>query len=69
MLSAIIWLPVLGAILIGIIPGFSRTIALVISGLTLVISIAIASTFNYQDPGLQFVEKFTWIEQIGRAHV
>jgi NAD(P)H-quinone oxidoreductase subunit 4 len=65
MLSAVIWLPLLGAILIGIIPGFSRTIALAISGLTLVISIAIASTFNYQDPGLQFVEKFTWIEPLG----
>jgi NAD(P)H-quinone oxidoreductase subunit 4 len=65
MLSAIIWLPVLGAILIGIIPGFSRSIALAISGLTLVISIAIAATFNYQDSGLQFVEKFTWIEPLG----
>ena len=65
MLSAMIWLPVLGAILIGIIPGFSRTIALIISGLTLVISIAISATFNYQDPGLQFVEHFRWIEPLG----
>jgi NAD(P)H-quinone oxidoreductase subunit 4 len=65
MLSTIVWLPLLGAILIGIIPGFSRTIALAISGVTLVISIAISATFNYQDPGLQFVEKFTWIEPLG----
>ncbi len=65
MLSLIIWLPVLGAILIGLIPSFSRTIALIISGLTLVGSIAIASVFNYQDAGLQFVEKITWIEPLG----
>jgi NAD(P)H-quinone oxidoreductase subunit 4 len=65
MLSLIIWLPVLGAILIGLIPSFSRTIALIISGLTLVGSIAIASAFNYQDAGLQFVEKITWIEPLG----
>jgi NAD(P)H-quinone oxidoreductase subunit 4 len=65
MLSLIIWLPVLGAILIGLIPGFSRSIALIISGLTLVGSIAIAATFNYQDPGLQFVEHLNWIEPLG----
>jgi NAD(P)H-quinone oxidoreductase subunit 4 len=65
MLSAIVWLPVLGAILIGIIPSFSRSIALAISGVTLIVSIAIAGTFNYQDPGLQFIENFTWIDPLG----
>ncbi len=65
MLSAIIWLPVLGAILIGVLPNFSRAIALAISGLTLVISIAIAAGFNYQNPGLQFIEHFNWIEPLG----
>jgi NAD(P)H-quinone oxidoreductase subunit 4 len=65
MLSAMIWVPVLGAIIIGILPNLSRTIALAVSGLTLVISIAIASTFNYRDVGLQFVENFTWIEPLG----
>jgi NAD(P)H-quinone oxidoreductase subunit 4 len=65
MLSTIIWLPVLGAILIGVVPGFSRSIALIVSGLTLVVSIAITGTFNYQDAGLQFVEHFTWIEPLG----
>ncbi|WP_373539146.1 NADH-quinone oxidoreductase subunit M [Chamaesiphon sp.] len=65
MLSTIIWLPVLGAVLIGILPGFSRSIALVISGINLVVAIAIAITFNYQDAGLQFVEHFAWIEPLG----
>jgi NAD(P)H-quinone oxidoreductase subunit 4 len=65
MLSAIVWVPVLGAILIGVLPSFSRSIALVISGLALVVSIAIAGTFNYQDTGLQFIENFTWIDPLG----
>ena len=65
MLSAIVWLPILGAISIGIVPGFSRSIALIISGLSLAISIAIAVMFDYQDAGLQFVEHFSWIEPLG----
>jgi NAD(P)H-quinone oxidoreductase subunit 4 len=65
MLSTIIWLPVLGAMLIGIVPRFSRSIALITSGITLVVSIAIAAMFNYQDTGLQFVEQLTWIEPLG----
>lgn len=65
MLSAIIWLPVLGAILIGVLPNFSRSIALAISGSTLVISISIAAGFNYQNPGLQFIEHLSWIEPLG----
>jgi NAD(P)H-quinone oxidoreductase subunit 4 len=65
MLSAIIWLPVLGAILIGVLPNFSRAVALAISGLTLVIAIAIATGFNYQNPGLQFIEHLNWIEPLG----
>ncbi len=65
MLSAVVWLPILGAIAIGIVPGFSRSIALIISGLSLAISIAIAVMFDYQDAGLQFVERFSWIEPLG----
>ncbi len=65
MLSSIIWLPILGAIVIGIVPGFSRSIALIVSGLTLTISLAIAMMFDYGDPGLQFVEYLAWIEPLG----
>jgi NAD(P)H-quinone oxidoreductase subunit 4 len=65
MLSAIVWLPVLGSILIGILPNFSRSIALIVSGVGLLGTIAIACTFNYQDTGLQLVEHLTWIEPLG----
>ncbi|WP_309743957.1 NADH-quinone oxidoreductase subunit M [Chamaesiphon sp. OTE_20_metabat_361] len=65
MLSAIIWLPLLGAIWIGILPRFSRSIALITVGVTLMLAIAIATMFNYQDVGLQFVEHIVWVEPLG----
>ena len=65
MLSSIVWLPVIGSILIGILPNFSRSIALVVSGASLLVSIAVAAGFDYQTGGLQFVEYFTWIEPLG----
>jgi NAD(P)H-quinone oxidoreductase subunit 4 len=69
MLSAIVWLPVLGAILIGILPVASRAIALVTSGLTLLVTLIIASLYNYQDTGLQFVEHLSWIKPLGLDYV
>jgi NAD(P)H-quinone oxidoreductase subunit 4 len=69
MLSAIVWLPVLGAILIGISPVASRTIALVTSGLTLLVALIIAGLYNYQDTGLQFVEHLSWIKPLGLDYV
>lgn len=65
MLSLIVWLPALGALLIGILPNFSRIIALAFSGVSLIVTLAITAIFNYQDSGLQFVEHFTWIEPLG----
>jgi NAD(P)H-quinone oxidoreductase subunit 4 len=65
MLSSLIWLPALGALLIGILPRFGRSIALIVSGISLILTLAIACGFNYADKGLQFVEKFTWIEPLG----
>jgi NAD(P)H-quinone oxidoreductase subunit 4 len=65
MLSLVIWLPILGAILVGVLPVASRTIALVISGLTLFISLVITSLYNYQNAGLQFVEHISWIKPLG----
>ncbi len=65
MLSLVIWLLVLGAILIAIIPNFSRTIALAAAGGSLVGTLAIAGTFDYQKSGLQFVEHLNWVDPLG----
>jgi NAD(P)H-quinone oxidoreductase subunit 4 len=64
-LSSAIWLPVLGAILIGVSPKYSRAIAQAVAALTLVLTCAIAAMFNYQDVGLQFVEHLNWIQPLG----
>jgi NAD(P)H-quinone oxidoreductase subunit 4 len=69
MLSLVIGLPILGAILVGVLPMASRTIALVFSGLTLMAALAIAGLFNYQDAGLQFGEHFSWIQPLGLDYV
>lgn len=65
MLSSIIWLPVLGALLIALVPGSSRLIAGITASASLVITIAVAALFNYQDAGLQFVEHLSWIQPLG----
>lgn len=65
MLSLVIWLPVLGAVLIGILPGFSRSIALVSAGASLLGTLVIAGIFNYQDAGLQLVEHLNWVDPLG----
>ncbi len=65
MLSLLVWLPVFGAILVAILPVASRTVALVVSGLTLLVSLVITSLYNYQDANLQFVEHWSWIQPLG----
>jgi NAD(P)H-quinone oxidoreductase subunit 4 len=65
MLSSIIWLPALGALLIGLLPGSSRLIAGITGLVSLVVTIVIAAMFNYQDAGLQFVEHLSWIQPLG----
>jgi NAD(P)H-quinone oxidoreductase subunit 4 len=65
MLSLVVWLPVLGAILVGLLPIASRTVALLTAGATLLISLVIAGLYNYQDTALQFVEHLSWIQPLG----
>jgi NAD(P)H-quinone oxidoreductase subunit 4 len=65
MLSSIIWLPVLGALLIGLLPVSSRLIAGVTASASLIVTIIIAAIFNYQDAGLQFIEHLSWIQPLG----
>jgi NAD(P)H-quinone oxidoreductase subunit 4 len=65
LLSAIVWLPVLGAIAIGIIPNFSRVIAGCAAGASLVGTILVAAIFNYQSSALQFIEQHQWIKPLG----
>src|SRR5690348_3852050 len=65
MLSAIVFIPLLGAVLIGLTPGSRvvviRWLAVVFSGLALALSIVLYFSFNHQVAGLQFVEKVAWV--------
>ncbi len=65
MLSAIVFIPLLGALVIGLVPSqrvaVIRWLAVVFSAIPLALSILLYAGFNYRDAGLQFVEKTSWV--------
>jgi NADH-quinone oxidoreductase subunit M len=69
MLSFIIFLPLIGAILIALLPRAStallRWAAIGFSLATLVASLAVLFGFNNAQAGYQFVESYKWIDQYG----
>ena len=69
MLSVLIWVPIIGAIILGFWPKLNsiqtRRISLVISGGLFIWSIILASSFDISLSGLQMVEYFPWIEALG----
>ena len=70
MLSALIWLPLLGAALVGfwpkaITPNRSRLVALVIAGVTFLWTIVLATQFHPSNVSQQFSEFIPWIEVLG----
>ena len=73
MLSALIWIPVLGAAIIGFWPGSlnpsrSRFVALVVTGIVLIETVVLGSQFEVGHPGLQFQEYLPWIESLGLSY-
>lgn len=69
MLSASIWLPLLGVAIVGLIPGINasglRSIALAIATTALLWLGYLGTQFNLSTPGLQFHEFLPWIETLG----
>ena len=73
MLSALIWIPVLGAALIGfwprpLNPSHSRLVAVVAIALTLIWTIILGSQFNLANGEMQFFESLPWIESLGLTY-
>ena len=73
MLSALIWIPILGAVLIGVgreplMPARARLIALMTTVSVFVWTIWLGSQFDAQQAGMQFVEHFAWIEPLGLTY-
>lgn len=70
MLSALIWLPVLGAAVIGFWPGKvtsdrARLGALGVAGVAALLNVWLLTQFNVGATGLQFQEFFPWISTLG----
>jgi NAD(P)H-quinone oxidoreductase subunit 4 len=70
MLSAFIWVPLLGAIIIGFLPGkieaaTCRIIAIAIAAILLTINLILGLQFDISAEQMQFSEYLPWIAQIG----
>ena len=70
MLSLLIWLPLLAAVIIALLPNQInndqlRKNAAIISAVSLVFSLYLLTQYNYDDQGIQLKEFLPWIEIIG----
>ncbi len=70
MLSGLIWIPIIGAAVIGFWPGaiapkMTRNLTIAIAASVFLWSIFLASQFNANLAGLQFSESFPWIDALG----
>ncbi len=73
MLSVLIWLPILGALVVGFLPQSLSTkqvrwVALWLSGGLLLYTLWIASRFDLATPDLQMQEYHAWIETLGLSY-
>jgi NADH-quinone oxidoreductase subunit M len=70
MLTVLIFLPLLGALVLYLVPGAvaRRWIAILSSLLTLGVSIVVAVLFNWQRGTLQFQERVAWIPSLGASY-
>lgn len=70
MLSVLIWLPIVGAAIVSLLPSQRtasqiRSAAVWLSGAVLLWTIWLLTQFDITNPGLQFVEYLPWIEHLG----
>ena len=67
-LSLVLFLPLLGAFLLAVVPGGAkahRNFALGVSGATFLLSLRLWFDFDVHANGMQFVERFHWIQSLG----
>ncbi|HEY9298903.1 MAG TPA: proton-conducting transporter membrane subunit, partial [Phormidium sp.] len=73
MLSALIWLPILGAAIIGFLPGnipakITRQVSFAISFASFIWSLVIAIQFSPGNNTQQFIEFLPWIDSLGLTY-
>ncbi|OKH20978.1 NAD(P)H-quinone oxidoreductase subunit D4 [Hydrococcus rivularis NIES-593] len=73
MLSTLLWLPILGAAIVGIFPNQKETkrlrqITIAFAIASFAWSLMLLTQFDINNPGLQFKEYFSWAEPIGLSY-
>jgi NAD(P)H-quinone oxidoreductase subunit 4 len=68
MLSVLLVVPVIGAALAAWWPGQTRSIASAIALAVIGWTVFLLTQFNLGEPGMQFVEDFTWIDSLGLSY-
>jgi NAD(P)H-quinone oxidoreductase subunit 4 len=73
MLSALLWLPALGAAIVGFLPGNIngmrlRSIASAFAAAIFIVNIWLLTQFDTTNSGLQFQEYLPWIPQLGLSY-
>jgi NAD(P)H-quinone oxidoreductase subunit 4 len=68
MLSVLLVVPVIGAALAAWWPGQTRSIASAIALAIIGWTVFLLTQFNLGEPGMQFVEDFTWIDSLGLSY-
>ncbi len=73
MLSALIWIPVVGALIIAALPATIaasrvRQVAIALSAIVLAVTIAIATQFDALNIGMQFQESIPWLDSLGLSY-
>jgi NAD(P)H-quinone oxidoreductase subunit 4 len=73
MLSALIWLPILGAVLVGVLPNSItaaqiRWLVFTWIGVTFALSLLLLGQFDVAFAGLQFLENIPWLDSLGLTY-
>ncbi|GAB4218294.1 MAG: NADH-quinone oxidoreductase subunit M [Synechococcales cyanobacterium] len=64
LLSVLIWLPIVGSLLLFLGLG-GRTLALILAGIPLALSLVLFQGFDLQTVGMQWTQQWAWIPQVG----
>ncbi len=73
MLSALIWIPLLGALIIAVLPAAIRAsqirqVAIAFGAIVLAVTIALATQFDTLSIGMQFQENIPWLDSLGLSY-
>ncbi|MEM8780157.1 MAG: hypothetical protein AAGF26_15050, partial [Cyanobacteria bacterium P01_G01_bin.49] len=73
MLSALIWIPLVGAALIAFLPGkqessFDRFLGILVAIILIIVTLILGFQFDPSNPNIQFTEYLPWITGIGLSY-